>query len=451
MSIHTPSRWRVAALAALMAGALPSLALSASTATDKDKLIELQKKLDQSIHMIDALAGRVRELEARQAAVAAAPPVAATPAAAPATAEPAAAAADQRISAVEQKVSQIETANATRHSDDSGLPLHGFADVGVGNRNPYFPTYKGFYIDNLDFYLTPHLGEHTRALFELNNEVGADGSVGIDLERAQIGYQFSDRATVWIGRFHTPYGFVNTAVHHGAWINDALRRPAFLQFEDHGGILPAHTVGLWLTGSEHAAAGRLQYDGYVGNSQLIEGGVVDMRNAGNAHGKLIVGGRLGYQFEGGSLDGLTAGVHAFSASRIEDDLPIPNATRVTAYGGYLTYDSDQWEHNAEVYFFDDEDLSGTTGSHHSNAEYVQFGYRVSWGVPYVRFERTDLDQTDEYFLQQISGGSYQRAALGTRFDLDSRSSIKLELAETHLTDRSRERFAEEQFQYAIRF
>jgi len=59
----------------------------------------------------------------------------------------------------------------------------------------------------------------------------------------QLGYPISDAATVWIGRSHTPYGFVNTALHHGIWINDAVARPEFLMFEDQGGILPATPSG----------------------------------------------------------------------------------------------------------------------------------------------------------------------------------------------------------------
>ncbi len=188
----------------------------------------------------------------------------------------------------------MERENASRNADDTGLPLHGFADVGVGTHNPINPGLKGFNVGNLDFYMTPRLGDRTRALFELNTEVSSGGSVGVDLERAQIGYQFSDQATVWLGRYHTPYGYVNTALHHGNWINNSLRRPNFLQFEDNGGIVPAHTVGVWLTGLSRTGGGggKLLYDIYIGNSQQIVAGVLDMRNAGNADGQLIAGGRV---------------------------------------------------------------------------------------------------------------------------------------------------------------
>src|SRR5258708_39136497 len=217
---------------ALSAASLPAAADAVSDA----KLDALQKKLDQSMKMIEALGARVKELEGHASN---GPVAAAAPAPSP-----------QRLDAVEQKVAQIETANATRQSDDSGLPIHGFADVNVGNHNLYFPYAKGTNVGSLDFYLAPKLGDRVVALAELIFETGPDGHVGTDLERFQIGYQFNDQATVWVGRFHTPYGYVNTALHHGVWLADALRRPKFVNFEDKGGVMPAHTTGVWVTGAQ---------------------------------------------------------------------------------------------------------------------------------------------------------------------------------------------------------
>ncbi len=434
-------RLRAALLLGLLIGTMPSRALGAEHAAT---IKELQQKLDQSLKAIQALTQRVRDLEARQTG--------ASVSASPATGESSASSAPEptRLEAVEQQLEQLETANASRSNDETGMPLHGFADVGAGTHNPINQDLKGFFVGNLDFYLTPRLSDRGRALFEMNTEVSSQGSVGVDLERAQIGYQLADQATLWLGRFHSPYGYVNTALHHGAWVNNSLRRPAFLQFEDSGGIVPAHTVGLWLTGAPRIGSGKLQYDAYVGNSQQIVDGVLDMRNSGNAHGNLIVGGRLGYLFNAGAAEGLTLGVHAFSA-HIGDNAVPADMTRVLSYGGYAVYDTEQWENIAEVYLFDNEDLSGTSGTHHSHAGFVQLGYRASWGVPYARYEITSLDQADNYFAAQTTGYSYHRSALGLRFDLSADAALKLELADTQLTDRSRDQYSEGLMQYAIRF
>src|ERR1700726_1946321 len=255
MTRSTPRIGRAICLGALLAASVPSLTLADDASTDT---VKLQRRLEESIKMIDALAARVKELESKQAA--ASPVRAAAPAeVAAAQVQPASSEA-ARLQAVEQQMNQIETANAARQGDDTGLPLHGFADIDIGNHNPFHAYEKGASLNNLDLYLTPKLGGKWLSLFELNFEVDHNGNFGVDVERGQLGYQFSDAATVWVGRFHTPYGYVNTALHHGVWLNDSLRRPSFLMFEDQCGVMPAHTVGAWVTGAARGEGGKLLYD-----------------------------------------------------------------------------------------------------------------------------------------------------------------------------------------------
>jgi hypothetical protein len=420
----------------VLAGSVPSMAAADAASSDSIKL--LQQKLDQSIKMIDALAARVKELEAKQAAMSAS----ASPQPAPAE--------ESRLHAVEQQVSQIEIANAARQGDDTGLAVHGFADVNIGNHNPFHPYEKGANLNNLDLYLTPKLGGKWLSLFELNFEVDSDGNVGVDIERGQLGYQFGDAATVWVGRFHTPYGYVNTAFHHGGWLNDSLRRPAFLMFEDQGGVLPAHTVGTWLTGAAHGDGGKVLYDVYAGNGQQIIGGKIDMRSGGNDHGKLIYGGRLGYQWNAGPAEGLMLGVDALD-SKIDDDQVPQDLTELRVAGAYAVYDTDEWEVLSEAYWFSNLDVYKGSGTHHSKAYFLQAGYRLPYLIPYARYERAQLDQTDQYFASQLTAGSYYRTAVGLRRDLTQKVAVKFEVANTHYTDRDVRQFNEFLGQLAIRF
>ena len=428
MSNNLSTRARAIALGMILSAAgLPAVADEASNA----KLDEMRQKLDQSLKMIEALSARVKELEAHQAGapagVASAPPTA--PQSAPAPAD------EQRLQAVEQKVAQIETTNATRPQDDSGLPIHGFADVNTGNYNLYFPYYKGTNVGSLDLYLAPKLGGRVVSLAELIFETGPDGNVGTDLERFQIGYQFSDRATVWVGRFHTPYGYVNTALHHGVWLADALRRPKFVNFEDKGGVMPAHTVGVWMTGALRTGEGKILYDFYVGNGQKVESGIVDMQNGGNDHGAVMAGSRLSYQFTG-AADGLVVGINGFT-DKVNSDHTLNEmtvVTRLNMLGAYAVYDTDEWEHIAEFYSFHDTNLNGSPGVHRSNAWFAQLAYRARWVLPYIRYERASLDQADLYFSDQTFGASYYRSAIGLRFDINVKSSLKLEIAHTRSTD-----------------
>jgi hypothetical protein len=175
-----------------------------------------------------------------------------------------------------------------------------------------------------------------------------------------------------------------------------------------------------------------------------------MRTGGNDHGKLIYGGRVGYQWTAGPAEGLLVGANAFD-SMIDDDQMPQNLTEVRVAGGYAVYDTDTWEILSEFYWFNDINLYQGVGTHRSNAFFAQVGYRFPYLVPYARYERANLDQTDQFFSEQLSGGSYYRSALGFRRDLNQRVAFKIEVANTHYTDRVVGQFNEFLSQLAVRF
>ena len=125
--------------------------------------------------------------------------------------------------------------------------------------------------------------------------------------------------------------------------------------------------------------------------------------------------------------------------------------RLNALGLQAVWDSDSWENIAELFLFRNQSLTGAGGTHSSDAGFVQVGYRAGTWTPYARYERTSLDQADGYFAGQDSGSSYHREALGLRYDLDLKSSLKIELADTHFTDRVLQSYGDVLLQYAIRF
>jgi hypothetical protein len=414
--------------------------VGAARAAEPGQVAQLESRLEEALKSIERLSARVQELEARLATRGPGEP--------PSGAQVASGDASERLAALERDLADIAAARAA--SDvDRGLPLHGFADVVAGTRNPINPDLEGAAVGSLDFYLTPQLSARTRALFELNTKVGITGAVTVDLERIQLGYQLADATTLWFGRFHTPYGYYNTAYHHGQQIATSLRRPRVVEFERTGGVLPAHTVGVWLAGGQRTAWGRLNYDLYVGNAQRIgTDAFIDTNNAGTPDGDLIVGGNVALTTA--ALSGLRVGASAFTV-KVEDALLPANLTRVNSFGLYALYDTDRWESFVELYSFDNEDLSGATGRHRSDMGFAQLGYRTGRYTPYVRYERASFEQADNFFAAQRFGFSYYREALGLRYDLDVSSALKLELARTHVTDRVRESYEEALMQYAIRF
>ena len=361
----------------------------------------------------------------------------------------------ERIDALEKQVNQIEASRPA--PAELGLPLHGFLDVRAGYQGNDGP--RGFSVGNLDFYLTPKIGDRIKGLVELVFEVdSATGEISADLERAQIGYVFSDAATVWAGRFHSPWGYWNTAFHHGAQIQTSITRPQFLEFEDHGGIIPAHTVGLWATGVLPVPAGKITYDAFGGNAARIDldspggtpgSGQLNPNTAAATNNRGAAGFNLGYIFPG-PAEGLKVGVHGY-ISTVNDNAVPQNSTRVRFAGGYFAYLDNDWEIMGEYYGFSNVDQSGTSGTHKSSAGYLQVGYIVERWTPYIRGEKTSLDQTDAFFAQQAQGGSYERAVAGVRYDLDPRAALKLEVTRTRFTDRVVSSVNEVQAQWAIRF
>lgn len=416
------------------------LSLSAYAASESERIAELEKKLEKSLALIEQLSSRLSQVEGSK-------PAAAAPAAAAATA----ATQGERIDQLEKTIIQVSENSAKRQ--DLGVPLHGFADVGYvqSNSKAAVDRKSGFALGTLDVYLTPQFGDRVKSVIELAFEYDAEGGLATDLERLQFGYTFNDAATLWAGRFHTPFGNWNTAFHHGPQIQTSVIRPRFIDFEDKGGILPTHGVGLLLSGGLRAGTGKLQYDAYLANGNSINGGVLDFNAYKDDNSNKMVGGNLRYQF-GGALDGLTLGAHALSQQVDSRDTAFVS-TKMNVYGAFAVLDQGNWEVLSEYYRFRNKDLSGTTGTHSSWAGFAQAGYTLgeNW-TPYVRLEKAVLDQADNYFLGQNSGRSYQRQALGLRYNLNPLAALKVELNRTtELLLPAQQKTNEVRLQFAVRF
>ncbi|BAL26864.1 outer membrane beta-barrel protein [Azoarcus sp. KH32C] len=448
MNHPRPFRLATFASSAVLLAALSGTAWAAD-AGDEARLKELESKLERSLQLIEALQKKVSQLENAATGNAAA------------GGQSAPAVQEAKIEALQQQVAQLGTGLSSR-GDSAGLPVHGFADVGLIRSGQDNPTdgkgRSGFNVGTMDLYLTPQFGDRVKTLLELVFEVDESGGLATDLERAQMGYTFSDAATAWVGRFHTPYGVWNTAYHHGAQIQTSITRPRFLDFEDKGGILPAHTTGAWLTGAVPAGNGHVAYDAYFGNAPGVDKedgearGALNMRMAGLPHYASTVGGNLRYEFAG-AAEGLTLGVHAIR-SKVTVDEDTNSRSKMLAFGGFGIYDTDNWEILGEYYRFNDRDESGGP-RHTSTAWYTQIGYRVGEFTPYARYEKTSLDQSDSYFANQESGRSYRRTSLGVRYDLNPKAALKAEINRTTNQDLgagvSDDRFSEARLQYSVRF
>ena len=429
----------------------------------------LEQRLAASMQRIDELTTRLLQLERRAGTapgvqpVADGSPVQAATAQVATTVSPHPAPVDARVVALQESVAQLAE-SIGRRGAQPGLALHGFADVGAAWSTRDAPTrLRGFNAGTLDLYLTPQFGNRVKALVELVVEYAPEGHAVVDLERLQLGYTASDTLTLWLGRFHTPFGQWNTAYHHGANLQTSISRPRFIEFEDRGGILPVHAVGAWASGKRALGAGTLHYDAYLTNGSSIAERTLDFGAFTDSTANKMVGANLGFE-PGGALTGLTVGVHGYGSTvQVHDGAgAVLSSTRVRMGGAYLGYDERGWEVLGEYYRFRNVDL-GSGAGHVSNLGFLQVGRSWNRWTPFARYEAATLDQGDSYFRSQASGRSYRRASLGLRYAIDARSSVKVELGDTRelagsLVDQAgnREPYAARRYQraalqYAVAF
>lgn len=405
-------------LGALSLGLAAAFSTGAQT-TDAERLKSLEAKFEKSISVIEQLQKKIAELEQGKAV--------------PNTA-PASSAVINRVESLERSVTELAS-SASKSVTDTGLPLHGFLDTGYASANGTPPAYdkSGFRLGTFDIYLTPQFSDRVKGLVELAFEYGADGGLGTDLERLQLGYVVNDNLTLWTGRFHTPYGYWNTAFHHGAQIQTSITRPRMIAFEDQGGILPSHTVGLWATGKVDTALGRVGYDVFAGNSDSMRDGTLDYNASGYNNGTPAMGFNLGLSPR--AVPGLTLGLHAVTEKiNSYDALGAANGqSTLQVTGAYAFYESDNWELIGEYYNFNNQDDFGKTGSHSSSAAFVQAGYQLANRLTaFARYEKADLNKDDPYFSLMNNGttsfgSSYKQTTVGLRYDLDPRSALKLQV------------------------
>ena len=327
----------------------------------------------------------------------------------------------------------------TAHADD-GLLMHGFADVGSAWSGSDDPNrQRGFNVGNIDFYLTPKFGD-VRSLVELVFEVDGAGGIATDLERVQVGLPTGDRSVLWIGRFHTPYGHWHTGFHHGAQLQTSINRPRFLDFEDKGGMLPSHAVGVWWNGNQPNGDGRIHYNAYLANGDQIatapDAKTLSFNAAGDENNGKLIGGSMAYELN----SGLEIGVHAYHDTvntYLNGDIStLINRNQVGMAGAFLDYDDDTWEIMAEWYHFANKteklaaSAPGSEGSHGSDLWFAQTGYRFNNWLGFARVEQARLDANDAYFNSMDSGQPYQRAALGLRYNWNLKTALKMELTHT---------------------
>ncbi len=206
---------------------------------------------------------RVEQLEARVSQLEAAKPVAATPgpgeASGQAATPPAPPESEPEGKSTHGMAERMDTSNTL-------MRIRGFGDVTFHGSDRKGDT-TSFTLGQLNLFVTSDISERFKLLSEIVFEADTHNAVGVDIERLLLQYSHNDYLNIAVGRYHTAIGYYNTAYHHSTWLQTATGRPFLFQFEDNGGILPIHNVGVSASGLIPSGKVQLHYVAEVGNGR----------------------------------------------------------------------------------------------------------------------------------------------------------------------------------------
>jgi hypothetical protein len=347
--------------------------------------------------------------------------------------------------------SELDSRNASEaQSRYPNLQFHGFGDIDYtadnrkGGQIPYGNTVIGghnsFVLGEFDLFLSSQLAESVSVLSETVLSADLNSNMGVDIERLELEDRFNEHFILDAGRFHTALGYYNSTYHHGTWLETAVGRPSFLEFEDSGGILPVHMVGLSLHGSIPSGAANLSYYVEVGNGlHYSSNPTVDrvQQVASFGDSKAI---NLALYARPDGVPGLQAGAGLYF-DEITPDLSTPVAggpsslprNRQFIYNGSLSYHRAEWALMVEGYLIQDTPNGGNT--HYDPAFFVEASRKIGVLTPYARFTYYHVTPNDLLYRYAWAGGVnvgvHYGPSIGLRYDFSNFAAFKAQYDYLH--------------------
>ncbi len=296
-------------------------------------------------------------------------------------------------------------------ADGPRMQVRGYADLVY--RRGAASAERGFGLGQADAFVTSRLSDRVNVLAEAVFEGSEANELAIDLERILLQFAPSDRLHLSVGRYHTAIGFYNTAYHHGAWFQTATSRPRMFAFEDDGGILPIHNLGISATGQLASGPLGLRYVAEVGNGRAATPGAAPVQNVTDENRGVAV--NLGLLARPDWLPGLQAGVSVYR------DRLTPGGSRIgeTIVAAHAVYQASRLELLNEFLTL----RHGVAGApvRVSTGFYSQAGVRVGRYSPYARIDYLHVNALDPLYGAM---GRDTGLAAGLRYDVGSWAAIK---------------------------
>jgi hypothetical protein len=290
-------------------------------------------------------------------------------------------------------------------------------------------TSNAFSSPRLELFSTATQGK-VAFLAETMFEVGDDNEFGVDVERVEVGYLFSDAFRLRAGRFHTAVGYYNDAFHHGRYFQATVDRPTMVRFEDEGGLIPAHSVGIHADGRFATGdVGGIRYDVDIANGRgQTAGEVTNLEDRNND--KMF---NLRLRFEPRFLDGLILGANVLeggiSALTNAADPASPTVfIREWMLGGHAVY-LERNVHAIGEYVWISHKTGGQGAA--TQAAFLELGYELGRVLPYLRGEFMKFPATvDAFFAGNTlyqQRGSSKAGIVGAKVTASEFIAFKLEV------------------------
>jgi hypothetical protein len=299
-----------------------------------------------------------------------------------------------------------------------------FAELAPGHTNT-------FALGELDFFLTDQISSKFSFLAETAVSAcpygcsGAINASGIEVERLMLTYKPSEYFQISFGRFHSMIGYYDLAYHHATWLQTSVDRPFLFAFEDHGGILPIHNVGVSTQGKLPSGSWNLHWGFEVGNGRASNNLFTEpvQNNVDENNGKT-------YDFAVWAKPDWAPGAE-LGASVYHDRLYPAGATRIgqTIASAHVVYTRSGNEFLNEV-VIENNSLLDAHATIHTTGFYSQVSHRVAAVRPYFRYEYLNVNQRDPIF------GFYGRRngpLVGIRWNAGEFTAFKLQIEHLYRT------------------
>lgn len=428
-SVQTRALW--AMLAAVMIS--PSLMRAQSGATVTVDQATMQALLTR----IDRLEARVQQLEAAQHAVAPGPVL--VEARQPLSGESPAHGPSPQAAQEHEPEPAEHAENERMDVSKTLLRIRGFGDVNFHGDNYHPPNAPGdktaFTLGQLNLFVTSDISDKFKFLGEIVFEAGPDNiygvtrgtanSFGVDVERYLLTYSHNEYFNLSAGRYHTAIGYYNTAYHHSTWLQTTTGRPLLFEFEDKGGILPIHNVGVEAYGSIPSGSLGLHYVAEVGNGRESRNpieqepvqNIVDDSTTKAVNFELFA--------RPLTIPGLQVGFSLYRDKLMPDTAPIPIGETILAAHAVYSTSNFEWLNEALVVRHTPE--GGHT--YQTPGWYSQISRRFGQYRPYFRYEYINASPNEPIFpdIALRAGPS-----AGIRYDASESVALKLQYDYTSL-------------------